>query len=154
MMFDSFTRRRLLFFLFAILFVILSILFFARIVPSYSKHSSMKNSDEQLTSECYLSEPVDVLTLCQKCTLYERRSKAKACLPTGYKELILCSKSNIKTIRSCPMPIHVQRQNFWLFESVMFIFALFAMANVNFRQKTLDKQMIERIKRQIGENDE
>ncbi|CAF1400951.1 unnamed protein product [Rotaria sordida] len=123
-------------------------------ISSSSKYSSMKMDDKQQISECYLTEPIDILILCQKCTSYERRSKANGCVPTGYKEIVLCSKSNIKTARSCQIPIHVQRNHFWLFETFMFILGLFAIVNVHLRQKILDKQMVEKIKRQIGENDE
>lgn len=153
-MFDIFTRRRLLFFLLAVCFVTISIFFFARIAPSYSQYPSIQKEEVQTINECYLTEPVEIITLCEKCTAYERRSKPKVCLPTGFKEVVLCSKSNVKTIRSCQIPIHVQRKTFWLFEGVMLLVALFAVVNVHFRQKTLDKQMIDRIRRQIGEDDE
>ncbi|CAF0790950.1 unnamed protein product [Adineta ricciae] len=151
---DIITRRRLIFFIFAVSFVTISILFFGRIIPSYSPRTSFKPEDEQLSSECYLSEPVDVIGLCEKCTSYQRRSKAHACLSTGYREIVLCSRSNIKTTRSCQIPIQVQRQHFWLFEGFMLIVGLLAIASVQSRQKTLDKQMVEKIKKQIGEADE
>jgi len=154
-MLEIITRRRLIVFLFAALFVILSILFFGRIIPSYSNYSSsIKTEDKQEINECYLSEPVDVLSLCEKCTSYERRLKSNACLPTGYKEIVLCSKSNIQTVRSCQIPIYIQRQHFWLFEGFILVLGILAIASVQSRQKTLDKQMVEKIKRQIGENDE
>jgi hypothetical protein len=153
-MFDIITRRRLIIFLFAILFVILSILFVGRIIPSYSTYSSIKTEDKQEINQCYLTESVDILTLCQKCTSYERRVQANACLPTGYKEIVLCSKSNIQTVRSCQIPIHIQRQHFWLFEGCTLVLGILAIVSVQSRQKFLDKQMVEKIKRQIGENDE
>lgn len=153
-MVDIITRRRLIVFLFAVLFVILSILFFSRIIPSYSKYPSIETEDTKEINQCYLTEPVDIITLCEKCTSYERRVKSKACAPSGYKETVLCSKSNIQTIRSCPVPIFIQRQHFWLFEGFTFIIGLLAIFTVQSRQKTLDKQMVEKIKRQIGENDE
>jgi hypothetical protein len=153
-MFDFVTRRRIIIFFFAFLFVILSILLFGRIIPSYSNYSSLNIEDQQLTSDCYLTEPVDTIALCQKCTSYERRSKAIVCLPTGYREIVLCSKSNIKTARSCAIPLYIQSQHFWLFEGIIFILGLVAIASVHSRQKILDKQMVEKIKRQIGESDE
>lgn len=153
-MFDILTRRRLIIFLFAVCFVILSILFFGRIIPSYSTHSLLKVEDEQPLSQCYLTEPVEVIGICEKCTSYQRRSKANACLVTGYREIVLCSKSNTKTARSCQIPIYVQRRHFWLFECFMVIFGLLAIASVHSRQKFLDKQMVEKIKRQIGESHE
>jgi hypothetical protein len=153
-MFDIITRRRIIVFISASFFVIISLLFFGRIIPSYSANSSFKTEETQQISECYLTEPTDVLTLCQKCTSYERRLKANVCSPTGYKEIVLCSKSNIKTARSCQIPIYVQRKHFWFFEGFVFILGLFSIASVQSRQKTLDKQMSEKIKRQIGEADE
>ena len=153
-MIDIFTRRRILIFIFAVLFAILSILFFTRMIPSYTRYPSSQHDDNQQTSECYLTEPVDILTLCQRCTPYERRSKVNICLQTGYKELVLCSKSNIETARSCKIPIHIKRQRFWLFESFMSVLGLFAIVNVHLRQKNLQKHMLEKIKKQIGENNE
>ena len=164
MMFDFITRRRLIFGLLAFLLVTLSILFLARshsavirrVVPSYYPLSSSNISIEkdQQTSTCHLTESVQIVTACQKCTSYERRSQAAGCSPSGYKELVRCTKSNIQTYRSCPIPMQIQKQHFWLFEGMIFLIGLMAMAYVQSRQKTLDKQMVEKIRRQIGESDE
>ncbi|CAF3828721.1 unnamed protein product [Adineta steineri] len=151
---DLITRRRLLVFLFAIFFVILSVLFFGRAIPSYSRRTPLKLEEEQQVSECYLTESIDVIGICEKCTSYQRRSKANGCLPTGYRELVLCTKSNIKTNRSCQMPVYIQKQHFWLFEVMMIIVGLVAIFSAQSRQKILDKQMVEKIKKQIGESDE
>ena len=151
---DLITRRRILFLFCAALFVTLSVFFLGRIVPSYSKYLPTSTEEKLETNDCYLTEPTDVLTLCQKCTPYERRTYAKVCSTTGYKELVLCSKSNIQTTRSCPMPMAVQRKHFWLFEGLTLIVGLVAIASVQSRQKSLDKQMAEKIKRQIGESDQ
>lgn len=151
---DLITRRRIIFFLFAAAFVTLSVFFFGRIIPFYSKYPPHQSEEKLQTNDCYLTEPADTLTLCQKCTPYERRTYGKACSATGYKELVLCSKSNIQTVRSCLVPLAVQRKHFWLFESVTFILGILAIASVQSRQKNLDKQMAEKIKRQIGESDE
>jgi hypothetical protein len=153
-MLEILTRRRIIVFLFAVLFVILSLLFFGRLIPSYSNYPSVKPDDKQEISDCHLTEPIDILTFCQKCTSYERRLNPNACSPTDYKESVLCSKSNIHTSRSCQIPISVQRQHFWLFEGFTLILGILAIASVQSRQKTLDKQMVEKIKRQIGESDE
>ena len=154
-MLDIITRRRIIVLISALFFVTISLLFFGRIIPSYSNYSSSSKIEEKAQiSECYLTETADVLTLCQKCTSYERRLQPNACLPTGYREIVLCSKSNIKTARSCQIPIRIQTQHFWLFEGFVFIIGLFAIASVQSRQKTLDKQMSEKIKRQIGESEE
>ncbi|CAF1087368.1 unnamed protein product [Rotaria sordida] len=163
-MFDFVTRRRLIFGLVALFFVTISVLFIAhlqstvlgRVVTSYYSISSsnISTDKEQQISTCYLTEPIDIITYCQKCTSFERRSKAIGCLPTGYREFIVCSKSNIKTLRSCPIPIHIQKQNFWLFEGIILSIGLLSIASVQSRQKTLDKQMVEKIKKQIGENDD
>ncbi len=152
-MFDFITRRRLTFCLAAFLFVTISVLFIAnlhsKVIPSYGTSSSLNIST--VNNTCYLNEPINEVTSCEKCTAYERRSKVAGCLPTGYRQTVLCTKSNIKTSRSCPMPAHIQKQHFWLFEGLIFIIGLIAIANVHLRQRTLDKQMVEKIKRQIGE---
>lgn len=155
-MLDIITRRRLVFLIFAVGFVFLSVLFFGRIIPSYAPRTSLKPEEEQQQppSECHRTEPVDVIGTCEKCTSYQRRSQASVCQPTGYREMVLCTKSNVKTARSCRIPLQVQRQHFWLFEGLMFVLSLVAIASVQSRQKTLDKQMVEKIKKQIGESDE
>ncbi|CAF3547776.1 unnamed protein product [Rotaria sp. Silwood1] len=150
-MFDFITRRRLIFGLIALLFVTISVLFIAnlklsvldRVVTSYYSISSSNISidKEQSISTCYQTEPIDIITYCQKCTSFERRSKAIGCLPTGYRELVICSKSNIKTLRSCLIPIHIQKQNFWIFEGIILFICLLSIVSVQSRQKTLDKQM-------------
>jgi hypothetical protein len=163
-MFDFITRRRIIFCIVAFLLVTIGILFLAHLpttvirqaVPSYYKIPSLNISTdkEQQTSTCYLTEPVKIETLCQKCTSYERRSKAVGCSPSGYREYVECSKSNIKIYRSCPIPAHIQKQHFWLFEGFIVFIGLLSIASVHSRQKTLDKHMVEKIKRQIGESEE
>ena len=151
---DLITRRRIIFFLFAAAFVTLSVFFFGRVIPLYSNYPPHKSEEKIESSDCYLTEPADTLTLCQKCTPHERRTYGKVCSATGYKELVLCSKSNIQTTRSCLVPIAIQRKHFWLFEGFTLILGIVAIASVQSRQKNLDKQMSEKIKRQIGESDE
>jgi len=162
-MFDFITRRRLIVCVTAILFLIISILFIAHlhskinssILSYYTLSSSNISIDkDQQISTCYLTEPVDILTLCGKCTSYEQRSKAVGCSPTGYREFVLCSKTDIKTYRSCQVPSHIQKQHFWIFEGFIFLIGLFAITNVYSRQRTLDKQMVEKIKRQIEVTEE
>ncbi|CAF2269906.1 unnamed protein product [Rotaria magnacalcarata] len=162
-MLDFVTRRRLIFGAVALLFVTISVLFIAHLNSTlfdrgilssytlYSANSSLNN--EQQSNECYLTEAIEVKVFCQKCTSYERRSKANGCSPTGYKELVLCSKSNIKASRSCPVPIRIQKENFWIFQGIVLFIGLLSMASVHGRQKALDKQMVEKIKRQIGDSD-
>ena len=153
-MFDFVTRRRLTIIVLALLFVILSILFLHRIRPSSRQYVSPDKKDTSQVSNCHETEPSDVITLCQKCTSYERRFQAEACSRTGYKEVVLCSTSNIQTARSCRIPTYVRTQQFWYFEGFVFLVALIAVASVQSRQKALEKQLVEKIRRQIGESDE
>lgn len=160
---DFITRRRLIFLLAAVLLVTVSLLFIAHVrsnlirhvLPSYYSMTSTNVSiSSEPTSTCHLSEPFDELSTCDACSAYERRSQPALCSPTGYKQLVRCTKSNTQTSRSCPIPDAVQKKHFWIFESVLFAIALVAMGGVHTRQKLLDKQMVEKIKRQIGENEE
>lgn len=166
------TRRRLIFCLTAILLVTLSIVFFAQLrlttiqqlTPfnplkfSSSSSSSFANNSiekQQLTiSTCHQAEPVEILELCRKCTPFERRWQPTVCSPGGYKELVLCSTSKTQTFRSCPIPANIQKHQFWMFEFVIFLMALASIAGVHYRQKMLDKRMVEKIKRQIGESEQ
>jgi hypothetical protein len=163
-MFDFITRRRLIFCFFGFLIVIISILFFThlnstvigRVVPLFHQSSSSNVSidKDQPASTCYVTEPVEILSSCQKCTSYDHRSEAVGCSTSGYKEFILCTNTKTQTYRSCPVPPHIQKQHFWLFEGVIFLVGILALVSVQSRQKTLDKQMVEKIKKQIGDSDE
>lgn len=163
-MFEFVTRRRLIVCLIPFLFITVFILFvfhsqssvISRAVKAYYAvplANVSLDEGEQDTNTCYLTEPIEIIELCQKCTPYERRSKAIVCSPTDYKELVMCQKSNIKISRSCPIPAHIQKQKFWIFEGIVLVISLLAIASVNSRQKTLDKQMVDKIRRQIGESD-
>lgn len=160
-MFDFVTRRRLIFSLLAFLFVIISIVFIAQlrstVILSFYQFSSSSNisiDKDQQISTCYLTETVTIVAICQKCTSYDHRSNANGCSPSGYREFVLCSNSKIKTYRSCPMPEQIQKQHFWIFEGFILFLGLLSLASVFSRQKTMDKQMVEKIKRQIGESEE
>lgn len=162
-MLEFITRRRLIFGLAALVFVTISLLFIVHLHSKvlgrdFSSYYTMPSStnitdQEEKPSTCYLTEPIDIIGYCHKCTPYEQRSKATGCSPTGYKETVLCSKSNIKTSRSCPVPSHIKKQKFWIFEGIMLLICVLSIASVQSRQKALDKQMVEKIKRQIGETD-
>ena len=157
-MLDFITRRRLIVILSAVVVVTVSLLFIAHlrsnlirhVLPSYYSVTAGNVS----TSSCFLSEPVESLSSCDACTPYERRAQASFCSPTGYKQLVLCTTSKVKSSRSCPIPAAVLTKQFWVFEGVLCLVALLAMLGVHSRQKALDKQMVEKIKRQIGENEE
>lgn len=161
-MFDFITRRRLIFGLLACFFVTISILFIARlnsisihhVVPSYNALSSSNISTNDNENTCYLTEQIQVLSACDKCTAYERRSKAAGCNPTGYRESLQCLKSKIKTFRSCPIPESIKQRHFWIFQTFIFFLSLISIIFVHTRQRLLDKQMVEKIKRQIGESEQ
>lgn len=163
-MLDFLTRRRLIFGLVACLFVTVSLLFITRlhskvishVVPSYyqTSPSNISLQTEQQMSTCHQTEPTNILTPCQSCSAFERRSNAAGCAPTGYREYVSCTKSNVKTYRSCPVPKEIQKRQFWKFEGTILVLSLIAIATVQSRQRILDKQMVEKIKKQIGESDE
>lgn len=163
-MLDYLTRRRFIICAIATLFLTISILFIARLHSMFimttmsSMHSSTPSNistiDDQQKYPCYLTETVDVVDSCTKCSAFNIRSKAMGCSPTGFRESVFCPQSNIKVYRTCPVPLYVQKERFWYFEGAMFCISLLSIISVYWRQKTLDKQMIERIKRQIEISDE
>lgn len=160
---DFLTRRRVLFGLSAIFLVTFSLLFVTHIRTNFIQHvlpsgtvlpNNLSSMSEETVSNCHLSEPFEVLKPCEKCSSYEKKFLPNLCRISGYKDYVLCSKSNVKTYRSCPVPKDVQKKQFWIFETIVFFIALLSIASVQSRQRTLDKQMVEKIKRQIGENAE
>ena len=159
-MVDMITRRRFILALAALLIVTISLLFIAHLRTNFIHHvlQDEPRLDLQFANvsinDCHRTEPIDVISPCDKCNAYERQYLKSVCLSTGYKETVLCTKSNVKTFRSCPIPAHIQHTKFWYFESSMFIMALISMGCVQTRQKFLDRQMVEKIRRQIGEDEE
>jgi hypothetical protein len=162
-MFELLTRRRLIYSLVGIFIITVVLLLFAHsqttlithVLPLYHPvMSTNMTSNNEPISSCHISEPFEIIAPCEKCTSYERKFQATVCSTTGFKQGVLCSKSNIKTSRSCPKPIDIERQEFWLFECFVVILAVLSIVSVRSRQRTLDKQMAEKIKRQIGDNED
>ncbi|GAB6032413.1 hypothetical protein CHUAL_011050 [Chamberlinius hualienensis] len=99
---------------------------------------------------CWKSENFSIKEECRECTDFEKKSgHSAACAATGFKELIICSKSG-EIFRSCPRSTWIERRNFWLFESTMFALGLVSWTVVYFRHKQLDHRVLERIQKQIA----
>ncbi|CAF1013898.1 unnamed protein product [Didymodactylos carnosus] len=152
-MFEFCTRRRLIIFIFALSFIILSIVLISQkfSISAIGFSSSRINDSKLVANSCSSTEQFDILTQCQKCTNFEKRYDP-SCKLTGFKETLLCSTSQKQASRSCQIPFKIQKERFWIFEGCMFAITLISLLCVHLRQKTLDKQMVEKIKRQIGEN--
>lgn len=159
-MVDLFTRRRVIFALATVFVVTIVLLFFAQLRVNLIHHVLEKEMDLKATlnnisiSDCYESEPFDIITSCSQCNAYERQYQKATCEKTDYKEGVMCTKSNIRTVRSCPVPIAVKHQKFWIFEGFMLFIAFVSIFNVSARQKYLDKQMVDKIRRQIGDDEQ
>ncbi|CAF0769192.1 unnamed protein product [Adineta ricciae] len=134
LMIDYLTRRRFIICATATLFLTVSIVFIARLQSMFimtkmsSMHSStpanMSTTDDQQRYPCYLTETVDVVDSCTKCSAFNMRSKAMGCSPTGFRESVFCPQSNIKVYRACPVPIYIQKERFWYFEDLFLLLSL------------------------------
>ncbi|XP_072532261.1 protein JTB isoform X2 [Salminus brasiliensis] len=99
-----------------------------------------------VTMPCWQVEEFVVATDCTICSAFQ--ATLPACLQTGYVERINCTKSNKDEYKSCRSAM-MEEHLFWKFEGAMLgltiIFALLVVA----RQRSLDRQASEKVRRQI-----
>ncbi|XP_072532260.1 protein JTB isoform X1 [Salminus brasiliensis] len=100
-----------------------------------------------VTMPCWQVEEFVVATDCTICSAFQAKT-LPACLQTGYVERINCTKSNKDEYKSCRSAM-MEEHLFWKFEGAMLgltiIFALLVVA----RQRSLDRQASEKVRRQI-----
>ncbi|XP_017550897.1 protein JTB isoform X2 [Pygocentrus nattereri] len=101
---------------------------------------------KSVTMPCWQLEEFVVATECTLCNAFQ--TTEVACRQTGYVERINCTKSNkdeLKSCRSATMEEHL----FWKFEgAVLGLTVIFALVVVA-RQRSLDRQASEKVRRQI-----
>ncbi|XP_030044278.1 protein JTB isoform X2 [Microcaecilia unicolor] len=96
---------------------------------------------------CWHVEEFVVSKECTLCTSFETKTIEK-CSTSGFIEKINCVQSNKEETRSCHSAL-MEKHAFWNFVGAMigasFLFALV----VVFRQRTLDRRALEKVRKQI-----
>ncbi|KAF7691222.1 protein JTB [Silurus meridionalis] len=96
---------------------------------------------------CWQLEEFVVATECTLCTAFQTKT-VTACTQTGYVERINCTKSNKDEYKSCRSSV-MEEHLFWKFEGVVLgLTVVFALVVIG-RQRSLDRQASEKVRRQI-----
>ncbi|KAG7469526.1 hypothetical protein MATL_G00129840 [Megalops atlanticus] len=99
------------------------------------------------TTACWQVEEFVVSTECTQCSDFQAKTRSE-CSPTGYVEMVICTKSNKDEYRSCRSAMMEERL-FWRFEgSMLGLTVLFALLVVS-RQRALDRLASEKVRKQI-----
>ncbi|XP_076864983.1 protein JTB isoform X2 [Brachyhypopomus gauderio] len=99
-----------------------------------------------VTMPCWQMEEFVVAIECTVCNGFQAR--LDACRQTGYVEKINCTKSNKEEYKSC-RSARLEEHLFWKFEGVMLGLTVVFALLVVFRQRSLDRQASEKVRRQI-----
>ncbi|XP_017310659.1 protein JTB isoform X2 [Ictalurus punctatus] len=100
-----------------------------------------------VTMPCWQVEEFVVASDCTLCTAFQTKTLI-ACIQTGYVERINCTKSNKDEYKSCRSAV-MEEHLFWKFEGAMLGLTVFFALVVIGRQRSLDRQASEKVRRQI-----
>ncbi|CAH0384302.1 unnamed protein product [Bemisia tabaci] len=102
---------------------------------------------------CWRNEEYKIVEPCKPCTDFEMRSHSvPACDQTLYREVVKCLVSKHEVYRSCGNEKWLKEAQFWKFEVWMLLMSIVSSIFVFLRQKFLDRQMIQKIQRQLACN--
>ncbi|XP_060713130.1 protein JTB isoform X2 [Tachysurus vachellii] len=99
------------------------------------------------TMPCWQVEEFVVATECTLCSAFQTKTLT-ACIQTGYVERINCTKSNKDEYKSCRSAV-MEEHLFWKFEGAMLGLTVVFTIVVIGRQRSLDRQAAEKVRRQI-----
>jgi len=104
------------------------------------------------TKQCWENDNSEILEECQKCTTFEIKVQ-DYCQKTGYREKVKCVFEKIapkELYHSCPKVTWLEERNFWTFQSLSMFFGGASYLVVIWRQKRLDKLLIDKVHKQIA----
>ncbi|KAA0710386.1 Protein JTB [Triplophysa tibetana] len=96
---------------------------------------------------CWQVEEFLVAKECSPCDGLQLKT-VPACVQTGYVEIINCTKSNKDTFKSC-RSTKMEEHLFWKFEGAMLALSVVFAIVVVTRQRSLDRQASDKVRRQI-----
>lgn len=112
--------------------------------------SNGENTEVSIVAEtmpCWQMEEFVVLSECALCSDFQTKTLPE-CSPTGHVERVNCTSSLKNEYKSC-RSVKVEEHLFWKFEgSMLALTVLFALLVVS-RQKTLDRLVSEKVRKQI-----
>ncbi|KAB7498265.1 Protein JTB [Armadillidium nasatum] len=120
--------------------------------PDDVHHHSHDSSSDNLTKaeNCWMVETYDILEECQPCTDLEKESKSiEVCKSAIHRQKIKCSKTG-EVYRKCDRVVWLEERHFIFFESLMLALGLVSGAFTFYRQRVLDRRVLQRIQRQVA----
>ncbi|KAF4100421.1 protein JTB [Onychostoma macrolepis] len=100
-----------------------------------------------VTAPCWQLEEFVVAKECSACEGLQSKT-IPACGQTGFVEKINCTKSNRDEYKSC-RSTKMEEHLFWKFEGAMLALTVFFAILVVVRQRSLDRQASDKVRRQI-----
>ncbi|XP_053331091.1 protein JTB [Spea bombifrons] len=99
------------------------------------------------SSMCWMTEEFGISKQCSICNEFEAKRIAE-CSVTGFIEQVQCTSSRKAEYKSC-RSVMMEKQVFWQFVAGMVAAAVALSLLVVFRQRTLDRRALEKVRKQI-----
>ncbi|CAI9565046.1 unnamed protein product [Staurois parvus] len=96
---------------------------------------------------CWKTEEFTVSKDCYNCNQFETKTVGQ-CGVTGFIEQVSCSPSMKVEYKSC-RSVAMEKTVFWEFVGIMMVAAVVMSLVVVFRQRTLDRRALEKVRKQI-----
>lgn len=91
----------------------------------------------------------EVLGECTPCIEQQKRWQVEQCGETGLHKKFRC-KDGKEEFFSCSRAKSVEERQFWMFEGIVFTIGLLSYIIVIMRQRKLDREALQRIRRQVS----
>ncbi|KAL3866759.1 hypothetical protein ACJMK2_044035 [Sinanodonta woodiana] len=114
-----------------------------------TKHILVENNSEAGSNDSCPAGVENVLEECKKCLPIEMKMERSPCMSTGYSEKVKCQDGK-EISRSCIKDRSIQQKEFWLFQLTTLLVGVGSYGIVKYRQRKLDKLLMEKVNRQIG----
>jgi len=113
--------------------------------------STGKAVDPNISSDnCWLNEDHVVLMECVQCTEFEKAAGIRPCKPSGHYDKVNCTHAGV-VYRSCQRVQRLEERNFIAFILITSICAMTFTFLAHWRQKTLDRLMLQKLQKQLGD---
>ncbi|XP_065836882.1 protein JTB-like [Oscarella lobularis] len=94
------------------------------------------------------TSPCSPIEECKACSKFQKKTNLEECGETGKHQLHNCNGK--KKFMSCNQVKVIEEMKFWIFESTAFTVGLFSIVAVLVRQRKLDREALQRIRKQVA----
>ncbi|XP_053560406.1 protein JTB [Bombina bombina] len=118
-----------------------------RPAESSLQEKTIPDHHHALTTPCWAAEEYLMLKECYACPNFQYKTTTE-CSVTGFVEQVKCATSNKEEYKSCRSVVR-EKEIFWEFVGSMIIASVVVSLIVIFRQRTLDRRALEKVRKQI-----